>query len=187
MPNYCMNSIKITGDYLVMSSLFDQIKERKEFLNIICPIDIPEDEEGFPLGAATNFWGTKWDVDTCFLNFKANENGDGVIFGSFESAWSPPIEALATFESTSDVDVDLKYFEPGMMFCGWYTKGEDFCMDIQSTDEEWVTENIPEEIIEEFSMLETFDEWQQEYDEEFGSDTLALEYKPEEDPSEDAT
>lgn len=70
-------------------------------------------------------WGTKWDVgyDKNLNNAPFYENQNEFTV-TFESAWSPPINAydklfLAGFE------IEAYYFEGSMGFCGEFKNGKD--------------------------------------------------------------
>lgn len=61
-------------------------------------------------------WGTKWDLGTVDVS----EVTEISVTANFDSAWSPPINAM---EKLSDMgfEVILYYYEPGAGFCGKYT------------------------------------------------------------------
>lgn len=106
-------------------------------------------------------WGTKWDVHG--EGRPAVLEGDTLIL-SFDSAYSPPIEAYKKLENMG-FEVWALYYESGMMFCGVYGQGEDEFYDIDG-DSEWVKENIPQYLDEEFCISESMAEWEQENAEE---------------------
>lgn len=65
-------------------------------------------------------WGTKWDFDL----ENVIENEDGSISASFDSAWSPPIEAYDTLRDMG-FEIVAYYAEPGMCFAGKWDNGVD--------------------------------------------------------------
>lgn len=80
---------------------------------------------------AVKNWGTKWDVLTCYdCNVISLDNGVWMLSIQFESAWSPPEEAIEyfvkhvrkTIDSMSEDEVlssvTLQYIEPGVGYCG---------------------------------------------------------------------
>lgn len=62
-----------------------------------------------------NNWGTKWDVDG-----SASTLSDGLLAISFDSAWSPPTEAIKVLKDLG-YGFRLWYHEPGMNFYGELT------------------------------------------------------------------
>jgi hypothetical protein len=57
------------------------------------------------------------------------------------------------------------YYESGMMFCGSYGQGNDQFYDIDAGSE-WVKENIPKYLDEEFCISEGMAEWEDDNEEE---------------------
>lgn len=76
-------------------------------------------------------WGTKWDVSLEGLEYEQDEDGNydngtgqpyARITGWFDSAWAPPVGAMAYYGARNeDVKITLDYYEPGMQFVGRYT------------------------------------------------------------------
>lgn len=69
-------------------------------------------------------WGTKWGAYDV-----ARRDYDGKVIVSFQSAWSPPADAIfeALAERFPTVTFTLEYFEQGMGFCGgatWPSEGD---------------------------------------------------------------
>jgi hypothetical protein len=102
-------------------------------------------------------WGTKWDVHG--EDRPAILKGDTLIL-SFDSAWSPPIEAYQKLEKMG-FEVWATYFEGGMMYCGAWGKGLDEYIDITGKSD-WVIENVPKYIDEEHCISEGMAEWEEE-------------------------
>lgn len=155
MPNWCDNSIDITGPFDKISGLWNKIQEKKKtdenygLLEAMVPIG------EWDYGSAVNAWGTKWEVSTDDLELIDNEDGTAQISGFFQSAWGPPITAYETFvEENEDCDIDATYFEPGMDFAGIFRDGEDIWYD-----------GISEEIKE---PRENWTDWFIELDEQYG-------------------
>lgn len=113
-------------------------------------------------------WGTKWDVGAD----GAQEDdypidGDTITF-HFDSAWSPPVEAMSAFEEEGFV-VHLSYHEPGIGFCGYFsTEDGDDEFDLSGMTSEQVQEEIPDWLDDMFAITETMAEYesQQDYEEE---------------------
>lgn len=122
MPNWCSNTLTITGDTDTLVQLKEVIESDGEgLLEAIKPIGEWE------YGNAVEAWGTKWDVSTEGLEYTDNGDGTSTIEGWFDSAWSPPLEAFQQLAQDWDsCYIQLKYFEPGMGFVGvWDSEGED--------------------------------------------------------------
>jgi hypothetical protein len=104
-----------------------------------------------------NEWGTKWDIiaDTCE---RVDEN---TVHLSFDSAWSPPIDAYRKFEGQG-FGVQAFYYEPGMAYCGIYEDGVDECIEYGGTTSETVREVIGERLDDYFAISENMAEWEAE-------------------------
>ncbi len=64
----------------------------------------------------TSNWGTKWD-----FSLEGVERKDAnTVSASFDSAWAPPIDAYRRLEALG-FEIEAKYYEPGMAFCGVYS------------------------------------------------------------------
>ena len=106
-------------------------------------------------------WGTKWDVHG--EGRPANLNGDTLIL-SFDSAWSPPIEAYKKLVEMG-FGVYAMYYESGMCYCGSWSNDSDEYMDIAGNSD-WVKRNVPSYIDDEFCISESMAEWESENEEE---------------------
>jgi len=89
--------------------------------------------------------------------------GDGRVAVDlvFDTAWSPPIEAVETFlGENSDFDVRMQYFEPGIAFVGEFTpeQGEETYQYEQATADT-VRNHIPEHLVEQFDLEGVLEEW----------------------------
>ena len=163
MPNWCDNTIKITGTDDKIAKLW----------NTAFPSHGTMSEDGgllesmVPLGewqydTAVEAWGTKWDINDEGLEFLDNEDGTATIHGWASSAWSPPIEAFKTYQDkNTDVTITCDYWEPGMDFIGSYNNGEenyyDNCMDLV---EQGAEKKDPElnRLFEDFGVREQYAE-----------------------------
>jgi hypothetical protein len=102
-------------------------------------------------------WGTKWDVGADgYINFQDPHN----LSLSFDSAYSPPIDAYKKLESMG-FEIYALYFESGMMFCGTYGQGTDEFYNIEG-NADWVKENIPEYLDHAFCISEQMQEWEED-------------------------
>jgi hypothetical protein len=159
MPNWCNNTITISGQTETIKNLWEEAnREDGGLLKAMVPQ--PKDmfhgnlgseeremciEKGIPnwYDWQVANWGTKWDVSTEGLQFTDNGDGTAEISGWFDSAWSPPIEAYQTFCDDMDgVYLDAWYEEGGMDFAGhWSSEGDDDHLDDISSYARRVVEN----------------------------------------------
>ena len=112
MPNWCDNTISITGPAEKLSPMYTKLKEDGDegLLSILHPQpadifkgDLGDKErqqcakDGVPNWYDWNSsnWGTKWDPEV-HLEFVDNGDGTAEINGWFDTAWGPPIEAFQT-------------------------------------------------------------------------------------------
>lgn len=144
MPNWCDNTVSITGpddvikrlDEFVGRPLTEGDEQMKEPIFSLANIkpstnDIDPKYALFPSAGPedwwnnnVNSWGTKWDV---FGEGVGRHMDEGKVSYSFSSAWSPPtpvIERLA--EIFPEVRIEFKYMETGCDFWGVeiYENGE---------------------------------------------------------------
>lgn len=111
-------------------------------------------------------WGTKWDVGIGDYGsiLTADDARKGHAWVSFDSAYSPPIEA---YKKLKDMGFEIRayYYESGMEFCGLWIDGDDQYYDIQGNSD-WVEENIPSDINNAFAISQGMREWEEENAEE---------------------
>ena len=123
MPNWCENRIKISGSTEKINKLWEEV-ESDGLLNTLRPQ--PNNLEEYEnIDWRLQNWGTKWEVNTQDLCVEDNGDGTSDIYGDFDSAWSPPIEAYIAFnEADNGCEVEGWYFELGCDFCGLYNSKE---------------------------------------------------------------
>ena len=186
MPNWCNNSITISGPTKTIKQVWDDAHVGDDFglLNAMVPMPTElEDTTKGSNGDALNWydwrvanWGTKWDVESEGLEYVDNKDGTSHITGWFDSAWAPPIEAYNTFLGDMDnCSIEATYEEGGMDFAGIYDNGDDDYMEGLS---EWCSavvkgtcalEDTPElfqKLDDEFELIENRREWIEEEMEE---------------------
>ena len=156
MPNWCNNSITITGPKDTITDLWTRAKTAQDgdFGLLQAMVPMPEELRGTTsptpqegqanykgeqpiVDGATNWydwavnnWGTKWDVSDEGLEFEDTEDGYATISGWFDSAWAPPVQAYNTYlEQNREVSVVSFYEEGGMDFAGHYEDGNDDYME----------------------------------------------------------
>jgi Ferredoxin-like domain in Api92-like protein len=192
MPNWCSNVVEL---YHADSEMMNRAKtafQRGEFLDEFIPVPkdlkivagrigadddeaqialekkIKENQEKYGYDTWYDFcvseWGTKWDIggDDAVLN----EGHFNNVTLTFDSAWSPPINA---YEKLVEMGFMIRayYYEPGMQFCGVWENGNDeyYQLGDYETAEE-VAESIPEALDEMFGISEYMAEWEEENAEE---------------------
>lgn len=169
MPNWCENSLYIEATKediaAIKAAIAMQDSDEQGLLNYLCPEPghAESDESGvLPTWYSwrTENWGTKWEVHAQITGETENS-----LYIHFDSAWSPPIEALQHWIAESgDRIVDLRYIEWGMMFCGIFNNEDNDLYSIPSTEAE-VIATIPEELNDQFDIVDTMAQWGEELQE----------------------
>tara|TARA_Y100000401_G_scaffold108354_1_gene103552 strand:+ start:3162 stop:3557 length:396 start_codon:yes stop_codon:yes gene_type:complete len=124
MPNWCENTLNVYGKKTPLSRFVKESKGDKTPLSLEKLNPLPEGRE------PAEWWGTKWDIDAMVEDYCALW-----IQYKFDSAWSPPREAvLAASKRFPTLEFTLRYEEPGMQFIGAFLcKGgniyKDECID----------------------------------------------------------
>lgn len=121
MPNWCDNSLKISGDKEAIDELYKIATtdvENKGFFNQILPRPVTEEENWY--GWNVQNWGTKWDV--CPQDFIVSEvrqeNDLFTLSFGMGTAWSPPIALVIALCEKFRLSATLNYIEPGEDFVG---------------------------------------------------------------------
>jgi hypothetical protein len=182
MPNWCNNSITITGDVDTLSQLKPVIEAGTGLLQAIKPM--PEGLNETVKGSGdelqtveydghTNWydwcvenWGTKWDPEV-HLEFEDNGDGTAVITGWFDTAWSPPIDAFQSLADDWDsCFIELFYEEGGMCFVGcWDSEGADDHYEYSDATSETIKDIVPAYLVEQFALDERLAEYEEEEEE----------------------
>ena len=186
MPNWCNNSITISGPTETIKQVWDDAHDGEDFALLNAMVPMPTELEDTTKGSngdALNWydwrvanWGTKWDISDEGLEYVDNKDGTSHITGWFDSAWAPPIEAYNTFlDDMDNCSIEATYEEGGMDFAGIYDNGDDEYLEGLS---EWceavvkgtcALEDTPElfqKLDEEFELIENRREWIEEAMEE---------------------
>ena len=184
MPNWCNNTITITGGANTIRNLWEEaqtaIKDEDGkgsfgLLSAMAPEpDYSVTEVAPAVGEekimsdwwdwrVTN-WGTKWDVGDDGLEFEDHGDGTATIRGWFDSAWSPPLEAFNTFcEDMDGVYAEIYYHEPGMTFVGyWDSEGSDDHYDYGAATSGTIRDVIPEYLDDHFDISGDMEMWEEE-------------------------
>ena len=192
MPNWCSNSITISGSTDTIKQLWDDAHVGDNFglLNAMVPMpkELDDTTKGTD-GDAVNWydwrvtnWGTKWDVSDEGLEYVDNKDGTSHITGWFDSAWAPPVEAYNTFLDDMDgCSIEATYEEGGMDFAGIYTDGDDQYMEglgewceavVRGTCALEDTPELFQKLEDEFELIENRREWiEEEMEEEKNKET----------------
>jgi hypothetical protein len=115
-------------------------------------------------------WGTKWDIGHDSSRDPATLDPDGLsMWVWFDSAWSPPIDAYYKLRELG-YEITAYYHESGCCFCGKFESGIDDCysIDIPIEDDaaEWLEENIPADILNAFNLVENYQDWHEQAQED---------------------
>lgn len=185
MPNWCENTIEITGKTEDIQRLYNAMNNGHFFKEVI---PVPEDlnitvgflgdtekqaelerkyaenvkKHGFAnwYDFCTTRWGTKWDADFDSVDCWELPNGKSTLHAAFLSAWSPPIGVYAKLVEDG-FEVLAHYHEPGMVFAGRFNnEGDEYY-------EGWASANeaeamLPRDIDEAFNIAETLRDWETE-------------------------
>lgn len=167
MPNWCSNHIKIEGPKDKVEAIWSKATDESEegLLGALHPIG------EWDYHKAIDQWGTKWDVNMTDANLEISEDGT-TIEGYFESAWSPPLNAIMHYEMANpDVEIHCKYYEPANDFVGSNQYG-DFSISDQPRSF-WETDQAGVDLDGTFYVTEMLDEYREEIEEEhLDDDTL---------------
>jgi len=120
MPNWCQNEVTLYHNDPTMLARAEAAIAAGSLLNEFVPMPTElKDNDGCGwYDWRLNHWGTKWDIDG-----EVWDKTDDSIVLSFESAWSPPIEAYRVMEAEHGFTIYASYEELGMCFKGSYENG----------------------------------------------------------------
>jgi hypothetical protein len=165
MPNWCNNNIVMTGPTDKLQVL---MASPDAFLDAMVPM--PKTTQKGPIDVTSNTksddfnwydwridnWGTKWEVDTEGLELTDNGDGTSTIHGYFDSAWSPPIEAFATYgDNNPEIEYILDYLEEGMCFVGRFTsEGDNRHYSYSDYTSKTIGDYIHDDILDEWDLVE---------------------------------
>ena len=185
MPNWCNNTLSLTGPKEKITAIYNKAKKDDALLQQLKPMPealegttSPAPKEGKVQPLVDGFdnwydwrvqnWGTKWDVDMDGLEL----SDDGTtITGWFDSAWAPPIHAYEYFlTDNEDCSIKSYYYEGGMDFGGLW---EDFA-DAEVTMSDFTADEMEDPnsgLIYDLNEHFNFSEYVREYEEEQKTDT----------------
>jgi len=185
MPNWCNNTLRITGPKAKIESLWQSARSNDDFGLLQAMVPMPKalqdttspcepDEVLQKKYGASNWydwavhnWGCKWDVSDEGLEYEDTEDGYATISGWFDSAWAPPIEAYNKFlEENTDCSLESFYEEGGMDFAGIWDNGSDDCISpSEYTSQQWLEaplDTMLGELEEQFGIGEQMAEYEAE-------------------------
>ncbi len=189
MPNWCNNTLELAHKDPAMLIRARDAFNRQELLSEFIPVPeslhivagcVGDPDEQAKLEADTarnlevhgygnwydyqvNEWGTKWDVGAEGYEVEIENGG---LTMSFDSAWSPPLEAYAKLEALG-FEVRAYYYESGMCFAGMWEDGCDDFYDIsQCRNGDEVEDLLPTVLDEMFCISEGIREFQEENEED---------------------
>ena len=187
MPNWCNNTITLTGPKDKVKKIYDEAKKEDCLLNLLYPMPSalegttsPAPKEGKVQPLVDGFdnwydwrvqnWGSKWDVDTDNLEYR-EEDDQGIIQGWFDSAWAPPIHCYEHFlTNNEDFSIKSYYYAGGMDFAGLW---EDFA-DAEVTPSDFTADEMEDPnsgLIYDLDQHFNFSEYVREYEEEQKTET----------------
>ncbi len=145
MPNFCDNYLIMEGNVEILEEFLNaanQDEENMKFLDFMRPMPDEKTLKITPHEWRLTNLGTKWEVyhdkdaysDDPEYNFGSIFNGTLKIY--FETAWSPPIEAVKYFCEKHGLHGRLHYYEEEHDFAGFYDSITDMFVDTScnSTD-----------------------------------------------------
>jgi len=192
MPNWCNNNLTLEHEDPAMIIRAKEALDRGEFLQEFIPVpkDLTDTVSGFmgdgeeqrKLEAKTRAnvekygygnwydfcvgeWGTKWDVGG---DGQTDIHPDGrMLHTSFDSAWSPPINAYSKLEELG-FKVNAMYYESGMCYAGVYGDGNDEEINLEGMSADDIENHYPE-LDEAFCISESIREYEADNEEELTS------------------
>jgi len=183
MPNWCDNTISISGPAEKLSPIFTKLKEDDSsgLCSILHPMpentftgNLGEDErkkcaeENIPnwYDWCSANWGTKWDTCDGDWNYEDAGDGQAILSGNFQTAWGPPVGVYTHCqEAHPDLHIEAMYYEGGCAFAGMWNSidGEDH-YSLEGTKKE-IEDQLPEELNECFGITECMEEETEELSE----------------------
>jgi hypothetical protein len=116
MPNWCENKLTVTNSTPKLEAF---LKEHGLSFEAIVKPNRPEnDENNFGLiDAQVSAWGTKWDL----ADYEQKEAAESLLECdecNFNTAWSPPSEAIRALSELTGASFLLAFYESGCWFWG---------------------------------------------------------------------
>ncbi len=138
MPNWCWNSVRITGETSEIERLLGRVRRSEdggvtllgtyypcpdELMDSPSPAHLPRAEEmtekyGSPdwYSWCSENWGTKWSECQMHIQY---EKGSNTALLDFDTAYAPPLTGYAEISKQfPSLIFEFYYEEPGCAFCG---------------------------------------------------------------------
>jgi hypothetical protein len=164
MPNWCSNNLVLTHEDPAMIQRAYDALERGEFLQEFIPVpeqlkivagmvSDPDAQKKLEEDTARNLeelgygnwydycvgeWGTKWDVGE--QGASDIHPGGKMLHTSFDSAWSPPVNAYEKLMAMG-FGVEAMYYEGGMAYAGTWSDGCDEYVDLSGMSADDIEQN----------------------------------------------
>ena len=181
MPNWCDNTISISGPAEKVSQMYQQLNDPNNN-DGLCQILYPMPENTFTgnLGEkerkdcakqgipnwydwCTSNWGTKWDTADGDWQYEEAGDGEAILTGSFQTAWGPPIGAYEN--APDDLYIEAMYYEPGCAFAGRWDSGNGDEHYSLEGDKAALENDLPEELNDAFGITENMEDEPEELSE----------------------
>lgn len=120
MPNWCENSLQVTGPERVLAAWVTRVKSNLGseigLFETFCVPAYNEDKSNW-YNAHCAAWDTKWDVPINELQMQVSDELVGMLF---DTAWSPPLGWMNTMSRDwPSLTFALAFEEGGMCFMGY--------------------------------------------------------------------
>lgn len=181
MPNWCDNTISISGPAEKVSQMYQQLNDPNNN-DGLCQILYPMPENTFTgnLGEkerkdcakkgipnwydwCTSNWGTKWDTADGDWQYEEAGDGEAILTGSFQTAWGPPIGAYEN--APDDLYIEAMYYEPGCAFAGRWDSGNGDEHYSLEGNKAALENDLPEELNDAFGITENMEDEPEELSE----------------------
>jgi hypothetical protein len=159
MPNWCDNSVTLRHEDKTkidaLASALSDTDNQKLFQHLR-----PNPSGDWDYGWSVENWGTKWEASI----HEWDREDDNTIWISFDTAWAPPI-TIYEYLYEQEWEVDAKYHEGGMAFCGLFRDGYDDCYEYSGDDLESI-ESLPEDLQDFTGLIDYFHDREAEREQE---------------------
>jgi hypothetical protein len=185
MPNWCSNNLILEHEDPAMIQRAYDALERQEFLQEFVPVpqelkDTVSGAFGDPVEQAkleaqtraniekfgygnwydfcVGEWGTKWDVGE--QGASDIHPGGKMLHTTFDSAWSPPVNAYEKLEALG-FRVEAMFYEGGMGYAGSYEDGYDNTIELEGLSADDIEREYPD-LDECFGISESMREYEED-------------------------
>ena len=156
MPNWCANSISVTHQDPQQIDAMIAAYQQGRLLEHFVPL--PDGEWNYDF--CLSHWGTKWDVGGPDATWERLD--PHTVELSFDSAWSPPAEVYEQM-CTLGFEIDARYWEPGMAFCGRFTGNagghQDDYREYSNEDADSVRHAVGDDLDDFWGISESMEQW----------------------------